>query len=101
MTDARANLLAAEAEAALARSRLSTTLTQLQDRLDPQSLVEDARRAGLHAAQAGVDRAKSHPAVTVGALAAAALLLGRHRLAGLFRKTKPDPVSIHREGMRP
>lgn len=99
MTDAHTSLRIAEAEAAAARSRLSTTVAQLQTRLDPKLLADDAKRAGLMAAQAGVDRARRNPKAVAGAVAAAGLLLARRRIFGMFSRRSPSssPTSSARE----
>jgi hypothetical protein len=96
MSDPKIDLAAAEAEAAAARLRLSGTVSDLQARLDPQLLVEEARQVGLTAVSAGVDGARRNPGVVAAAVAATGLLLARHRIAGVFRRRrarKPVPAS--------
>lgn len=88
MTDPAANLLAAEAEAVLARERLSGTVARLQERLDPQLLVEEARVAGIAAGRTAVDRARRNPGAVAGAVATIALFLGRHRISRIWRHRK-------------
>ena len=85
------DLAAAELQAAEARQRLSGTVSQLQARLDPKLLAEDARQAGLMAARAGVDGARRNPGLVAGAVATAGLLLARHRIFALFTRRKPNP----------
>ncbi|MDP1026063.1 DUF3618 domain-containing protein [Sphingomonas sp. KR1UV-12] len=99
---AKLDLAAAELEAAAARQRLSDTVNNLQARLDPKLLAEDARQVGLTAARASVNGARRNPGVVAGALAAAGLLLARHRIAGLFRgrKSPPPPPSKERHDDR-
>lgn len=95
MTDAKPDpkqdLFTAEADAALARQRLSGTVAQLQARLDPKLLAEEAKDAGFSAARAGVDGARRNPGIIAGAVAATGLFLARHRIARLFRR-KPKPL---------
>ncbi|SFP63645.1 DUF3618 domain-containing protein [Sphingomonas rubra] len=88
MTDPAATLLSAEAEAALARERLSGTVTQLQERLDPQLLVREAQAVGTAAGRAAVEGARRNPGAVTGAIAAIGLLLARHRIIGFWRHRK-------------
>lgn len=95
MTDPATRLLAAEADAALARERLSTTVGQLQARLDPQLLARDAQAVGTAAGLAAIDGARRNPGAVAGAVAAIGLFLARHRI-GAFRRhrkaSKPLPA---------
>ncbi len=84
------SLSAAEAQAAEARARLAATAGELQARLAPGQLVEDAKRAGLNAAHAGVDHVRRNPVAAIGVAAAAGLVLGRRRIFALFRKGSTD-----------
>ncbi|KQU62339.1 hypothetical protein ASG67_04405 [Sphingomonas sp. Leaf339] len=96
MSDPRLDLVAAELQAAEARARLSGTVAQLQGRLDPKVIADDARQAGLDAVSAGVDGAKRHPGVVAGAMAAIGLLFARRRIAGALDKrrvSRPVPAS--------
>ncbi len=89
----RSELAIAELQAAEARQRLSETVAQLQARLDPKALAEDAKQAGLLAAKAGLDGARRNPGIMAGAVAAAGLLLARHRIFELVGRKKKDPPS--------
>lgn len=80
-----ARLLAAEAEAAAARVRLSATLADLQVRLSPRALVRDAADAGQQAARMGVHVAKRNPGALAGYTALAGLFLARRQLFALIR----------------
>lgn len=91
MTDPAHNLAEAELRAAAARDRLSGTVAQLQERLDPKLLAREAKDAGTAAALAGVDHARRNPGVVAGAVGLTGLLLARHRIARLFRR-KPRRV---------
>jgi hypothetical protein len=96
MSDPKTHLATAEAEAIAARQRLSATVADLQARLDPAVLAEDARQVGLTAVAAGIDGAKSNPGMVVTAVAATGLLLVRHRIADVFRRRharKPVPAA--------
>ncbi len=96
MSGPKLHLAAAEAEAIAARQRLSTTVADLQARLDPSLLAEEARQAGMTAVAAGIDGAKSNPGMVATAVAATGLLLVRHRIAAAFRRRharKPVPAA--------
>lgn len=96
MNAPKMDLVTAEAEAAGARLRLSGTVSDLQARLDPAVLAGEARQVGLIAVTAGVDGAKRNPGIVAAAVAATALLLARHRIAGIFRRRrarKPVPAA--------
>lgn len=98
--DAATRLAEAEAQAAVARERLSATLGRLQAKLNPRTLALQAARdvadRGGAAAQAGLDTAARNPGAVAGFTAVAGLFLARHRIAALFRR-KPKP---HKPGYR-
>jgi len=92
MTDSVTRLALAEAEAIVARERLSTTLTTIQARLDPKTLARTAARdvadrSGA-VAMAGVDTAIRNPGAVAGVTAVAGLFLARHRIAALFGRNR-------------
>jgi len=96
MSGPRTDLAVAEAEAAAARLRLSGTVSDLQARLNPSLLAEEAKQAGLTAVNAGMDGARRNPGVVAAAVAATGLLFARHRIAGVFRRRrarKPVPAA--------
>ncbi|WP_174279940.1 DUF3618 domain-containing protein [Sphingomonas bacterium] len=88
-----ADIRAAETREAVARARLQATLKELQARLSPKAIAREGARkvadAGQNAARTGADVARRNPAPAIGAAVAAVLLLGRHRIARLFRRDKP------------
>lgn len=92
--DPATRLALAEAEAAIARERVSRTLGKLQARLNPRVLARQAAREvtdkGGAAAQAGIDTARRNPGVLAGGTALAGLFLARHRIAALFRRGRSD-----------
>lgn len=92
MTLPSPELLAAEAEAAVARQRLATTIEAIQIRLEPRRLARETVRevtdAGTVAAQRGIDAAQRNPRAFAGVVALAGLFLARHRIAGLFRRRR-------------
>jgi hypothetical protein len=95
MSNPKLDLLAAEAEAALARERLSGTVAQLQAKLDPKALAEEAKDAGLSAVRAGAEGARRNPGIIAGAAAATGLLLVSGPIARFFRRRrvrKPVPA---------
>ena len=99
MSDPVSRLAAAEAQAALARERLHFSLGALQARLEPKRLAREARRglsdAGLAATQRTADAARRNPGALAGLVAVAGLFLGRHRIAGLFRRRPKATGAIH------
>lgn len=99
--DPAQRLLAAEAEAAAARARLTHTVALLQERLSPGRLMQEARReaaeagsvaanVGALAAERGVATARRNPGTLAGLTAVAGLFLARHRIAELFRRGSDD-----------
>lgn len=99
----------AEAETKIARDRLSATLADLQERLDPRILARtaarDAQEAGERAARVGADTVRRNPGATAGLAALAGLFLARHRIAALFRRkpkarkpAKPPVLPFVNEG---
>ena len=98
--DPTLHLADAEAEAAAARERLSSTLGKLQVKLNPRDLALQAARdvadKSAAAAQASLNTAVRNPGAVAGATAAAGLFLARHRIIGLFRR-KPKHKPGHRE----
>jgi hypothetical protein len=94
-------LAEAEAQAAAARERLSTTLGKLQVRLNPRTLASQAAREvadkGSAAAQASLNTAVRNPGAVAGATAVAGLFLARHRIASLFRRKPPKHKPGHRD----
>jgi len=105
--DAAGRLAEAEAQAVLARERLSATIGKLQVKLNPKTLARQAARdvadkSGA-AAQAGLNTAVRNPGAVAGATAVAGLFLARHRIASLFhRKPKHKPgYRDHERGLGP
>lgn len=92
MSDPRTRLAMAELDAVAARERLSATVSQLQARLDPQLLADDARQMGLVAARASLDGARNNPAIVAGVVATTGLLLVRHRITALFGRRRNRSV---------
>ena len=88
MTDAAANILAAERREAQARERLTASLQLLQARLKPKAIARRAQLRLTDAASTGADAAKRNPLPVIGAGVAAGLFLARHRIVGLFRRKK-------------
>jgi hypothetical protein len=86
------DILAAEARAAAARQRLTSTVGELQERLAPQALARDAvdtlSDAGRKALDSGVETARANPALIAGGAAALLAFLGRRRLWKLVRRKK-------------
>lgn len=93
MTD---SLAKAEIERDAARARVTQTLGDLQDRLNPRTLARNAARelteAGGVIADKGAHTLKRNPGAVAGATAVAGLFLARHRIAGLFRRKSRDQI---------
>ena len=89
---------AAEARAAEARQRLMGTIATLQERLQPRNVLSDATEAvsngSRRALATTVEAAERKPMVAVGAAALAIAILGRHRLAGFFRRKPKTQTSL-------
>lgn len=95
MTDPVADLHRAEETAAEARRRLDRTVSQLQARLDPKLLAQEAKDRGTAVAIAGADTAKRNPGVVAGAAGAVVLFLLRGRITAALRRRrvrKPVPA---------
>lgn len=89
MSDAT-GIAAAEARAAAARQRLTSTVGELQDRLAPQALVKEAADtlsdAGRRALDTGVETARANPAAVMGGGVLLAMFLARKRLWSFVRR---------------
>lgn len=90
------SLMKAELERDAARARVTQTLGDLQERLNPKTLARNAARdlteAGSVIADKGAHTLKRNPGAVAGATAVAGLFLARHRIAGLFRRKSRDQV---------
>lgn len=97
MTDPVIRLAAAEQEAEAARARMNGTVALLQERLEPKRLAREARGGLIDARDAAVERAgdiaRRRPGALAGAVAAAGLFLGRHRIARLLRRRRTKATS--------
>lgn len=102
MTDAVADINAAERRAAAAKERLTDDLHRLQAKLNPKTLARDAARSaadkGQSAATSSLDYARANPAPVIGAIAATSLFLLRHRIVALFRRNKKLTVPAQAKG---
>lgn len=91
MSDAT-DIVAAEARAAAAKQRLTSTVGELQDRLAPQALAQEAKDtlsdAARKALDTGVETARANPAAVMGGGALIALFLARKRLWSLVHHPK-------------
>lgn len=88
MTGRQRDVESAREQALAARARLTGTLAEIQQRLSPGSLAEDAiehiRSGGIRLASRAVSVAKARPLVTVGLVAAVIGWLFRHSIIGLI-----------------
>lgn len=88
MTD----LATAQRERAAARDRVTRTLGEIQDRVNPKTVARNAARdltdAGTAIAATGVETARRNPGALAGVTALAGLFLARHRIVALFRRAR-------------
>lgn len=88
MTDT--SIAAAEARAAAARHRLTSTVGEIQDRLAPEALAKGAvdtlADAGRKAIDTGVETARANPATVIGGTALLAAFFARKQLWSLVRR---------------
>ena len=105
-------LQVAEARSTAARARLSDTMAQLQARLNPRMLAQDAATSlvekGKSVAAEGVETAKQNPAAVAGGAAALGLLLARRPLTRLVQRlwhagddATADPLTSLKPERRP
>ena len=107
MTKDTPEVAAARIEAERARARLMDTARQLQERLSPGNLAqnawEGAKSKGADLAEEAVDAVRRRPAIASGVVAAIALFLAREPLIDMAgkladgvtskRKTKKAPAA--------
>lgn len=91
MNDTGATPLAiAQARSTAARARLSDTMSQLQARLNPRMLAQDAATGlvekGKSVAAEGMETARQNPAAVAGGAAALGLVLARRPLTRLLQR---------------
>lgn len=97
MTAAKRSLAAAEAQAVEARARLSATWTDVQARLDPKLLADEARDASTAAAFAGLEQMRRNPSLVAGIAGLFGLLLAGRQIAAVRRRRqrrKPVPAQV-------
>lgn len=89
---AEIDIAAAEARAAAAKQRLTSTVGELQERLAPQALAREAvdniSDAGRKALDTGVGHARANPKLVLGGAALFVVFLGRRRLWSLIRRKR-------------
>lgn len=97
-------LEAAAIEAQAARARLMETMHELQARLDPPRLIDEAvttaKSGALGLVEQARDAAFRRPGVAFAIGAGAALLVLRRPLRRLFRRKRAKPVETEREWYR-
>ncbi len=98
------DLLAAEAQARLARTRLFGTLGEVQERLRPSTLahnaVESASQGIVSTAQKGAEAVRSRPVAAAAVAGAVGLFLARGWIGRLRRRrneTAPVPDGLNRK----
>ena len=86
-------LLVAEAEAQAARTRLFSTLGEVQDRLRPSTLAQDAMDTATQgvatAARKGAEAVRARPVLAGAVVAGVGLFLARGLITRMFRR-RPD-----------
>jgi ElaB/YqjD/DUF883 family membrane-anchored ribosome-binding protein len=95
-------LLAAEAEVQVARNRLFATLGEVQDRLKPSNLaqnaVETAAQGVASTARKGAEVVRSRPLVAAAVAGTVGLVFARGWIARLLRRrdeTAPAPEGLN------
>lgn len=93
-------MVAARVEAELARARLMGTAQELQTRLNPAKIANDAwtgaKEKGADLAEEAVDVVRSRPAMAGGVAAAVGLFLVRNPLMRLFKRQPRLPKAKHK-----
>jgi hypothetical protein len=87
----------AEVRAQVAKQRLFATIGDVQDRLSPRTLAQDAidglKEGTAFVGMIGVEAARRRPGIAVTATGLIALLLARKPLAKLFRSDNNDATA--------
>ncbi len=105
MSDTKAiSVEAAQAQVDAARLRLSATVEEIQLRINPRTLLDEAitevRTRSSDLAQTAADTVREQPAVVAAGAASVGLVLFRKPLGRLFRKitgrTKETPAPARR-----
>lgn len=95
----------AEARIKESRARLLGTLGEVQQRLSPSSLAQDAvdsATASVAAAvRKGTDAVRSRPLAVAGAAGAIGLVLARGWIADIFKRKKPDETAPAPKSLKP
>ena len=95
-------ILAAEAQVQAARAQLFRTLGEVQERLSPSHLAQDAVDSASQGiasvARKGRDAVRTRPAATAAVAGAVGLVLARGWIAGLF-KHRPDETASEPNGL--
>ncbi|TGX56107.1 DUF3618 domain-containing protein [Sphingomonas gei] len=98
------DLLAAKAQAQLARTRLFATLGEVQERLKPanlaQNAVESATQGIAATAQKGAEAVRNRPIASAAVAGAVGLFLARGWIGKLLRRrneTAPVPDGLNRK----
>lgn len=94
-------IAAAEAHAARSRQRLMTTVSIIQERLQPRNVLNDVTESASNASRRAlvttVEAAERKPMTALGAISLVIAFLGRHRLYRLFRRkprNRPAPTAF-------
>jgi ElaB/YqjD/DUF883 family membrane-anchored ribosome-binding protein len=97
----------AEAEARIkqARARMLGTLGEVQQRLSPSSLAQDAVESATQSVAAavrkGTDAVRSRPLAVAGAAGAIGLVLARGWIADIFKRRKRDETAPPSKSLKP
>jgi len=97
----------AEAEARIkaARARMLGTLGEVQQRLSPSSLAQDAVESATQSVAAavrkGTDAVRSRPLAVAGAAGAIGLVLARGWIADIFKGRKRDETAAAPRSLKP
>jgi ElaB/YqjD/DUF883 family membrane-anchored ribosome-binding protein len=92
----------AEARIKASRARLLGTIGEVQQRLSPSSLAQDAVESATQSVAAavrkGTDAVRSRPLAVAGAAGAIGLVLARGWIADIFKRKKAEETPAGRAG---
>jgi ElaB/YqjD/DUF883 family membrane-anchored ribosome-binding protein len=90
------DLIAAQAEVDAARKQLFGTLAQVQERLKPSHLAQDAIESAAHGvgsiARKGADAVRSRPLAAAGFAGMIGLVMARGWIGDIVRRRNENPV---------
>jgi ElaB/YqjD/DUF883 family membrane-anchored ribosome-binding protein len=107
VTDNPHDLLAAQARIDAAKARLLGTIGQVQSRLSPSNLAQDAVETAAHGvasvARKGAEAVRTRPLAAAGIAATVGLVMARGWIGDILRKrheTRDPATGLKREGKK-